>query len=161
MLRLALFSVFKDDWFCVQMTLFAVRLAESQWEKSIYSLLSLCSAWHARENSNKVILSEDFKFSNAKYVRDYWCATAEIKYMFQVALSTFFCLYSSPLHFTFWQLCLDTCVTTEISDYAAYYLLATGYPFQKHLFPFSETACAFSLSPGTERKRFCFPFFCY
>lgn len=70
---------------------FAVRLAESQWEKSIYSLmLSSCSACHTGENSNKVILSEDFKFSNAKYMRDYWCTTAEIKYTFQVALSTFF-----------------------------------------------------------------------
>lgn len=40
--------------------------------KDIYSLmLHLCSACHARENSNKVILSEDFKFSNTKDVGDY------------------------------------------------------------------------------------------
>lgn len=104
---LLIFRVFKDGWFCVWGLCFGVRLAESQWERSIYSLmLHSCSACHARENSNKVILSEDFKFSNAKCVRDYRCTYAEIKDAFQVALSALFLPVLSLFCFTYWQLLL-------------------------------------------------------
>lgn len=103
---LLVFRAFKG-WFCVWGLCFAVRLAGSQWERSIYSLmLHSCSACHARENSNKVILSEDFKFSNAKYVRNYWCTYAEIKDTFQVALSAPFLPVLSLFCFTYWQLLL-------------------------------------------------------
>lgn len=105
---LLVFRVFKDGWFCVWGLCCAVRLAESQWERTIYSfMLHSCSACHARENSNKVILSEDFKLSNAKYVRDYWYTSAEIKHTFQVALSTIFLSVLFLFCFTCWQLLLD------------------------------------------------------
>lgn len=49
---------------------------QSDWQKAtekgyLFTYVPSCSACHARENSNKVILSEDFKFSNAEDVRDY------------------------------------------------------------------------------------------
>lgn len=145
---------------CVR-SLLAVRLAESQWEKSNYSLvLSSCSACHAREHSSKGILSEDFEFSNAKYVRDYWCTTAEIKHTFQVALSTFF---ACTLHLTLYLL-------TASFRYLYYYRdfkLCCCLSFWQQITCFRTISShsvrlhVLSLGPGTERETFCFLFFCY
>lgn len=105
---LLVFRVFKDGWFCVWGLCCAVKLAESQWERTIYSfMLHSCSACHARENSNKVILSEDFKLSNAKYVRDYWYTSAEIKPYIPGCSFNHFLSVLSLFCFTCWRLLLD------------------------------------------------------
>lgn len=108
-----------------------------------------------------VILSEDFKFSNAKYVRDYWCTTAEIKYTFQVALSTFFCLYSPPTLYLLTASFRYLCYYRDIKLCCCLLSFWQQVTYFRNIFPFSETACVFSLSPVTERETSCFLFFCY